>query len=484
MRRTRLWLPPIALLAVYSSGCDCGGSRVRQDWADLAASPNPVDFGDVPASTAKTLDVTLTNRGTAAVFLQAMTISENPEEFTLLLPTELNMPYSIPPGGQVVFQIRYSPRPLSDPAQYPQDDEGTLHIQSTDRDAPEYDLPLIGREVRPILELDPVPVAFASTRVKQTSPATLTITHTGSVPDTVNITTIAVTDTGDGDFSIQDHEALPIVMTPGKSTSVHLLYTPQDRHPSDSGTLTVESTAASQEHMEIALDGSSHAPRIELSTEAINFGTVTQGSNPTLSFFIRSTGDDPLIIRSMTQSSAESPKFALMPATIADPIPAGAQVEVRVTYNADDKGDDHNRITILHDDPLERVKTVELSGRTPCPDIDVEPDFVSFQLARESHTQTVDIRFYNLGDEELRLTSMQFDNPRGSFSLENQPGLPATVPASPNFPCQKPDCPFAAVTLRFSKDTPTVDDTCSLIVGSDDPDEASVTITAVGSYTP
>jgi|GEM_PF-1982532 len=484
MRRTWPWLLLIALFAFDSIGCDCGGSRVRQDWADLAASPNPVDFGDVPASTSKTLDVTLSNRGTAAVFLQAMAISENPDEFELILPPQLTMPYSISPGSQVIFQIRYSPEPLGDPMQYPQDDEGTLHIQSTDRDAPEYDLPLIGREVRPILQLDPVPVAFASTRVKQTSPATLTITHTGSVPDPVNITTIAVTDNGGGDFSIQDHENLPIVMTPGKSTSVHLLYTPQDRHASDSGVLTVESTASSQEHMEVGLTGSAHAPHIELSTGAINFGTVTQGSNPTLSFVIRSTGDDPIQIISMTQSSSESPKFVLQPESVPDPIPPGSQVEVRVTYQADDKGDDHNRITIMHDDPLERVKIVELSGRTPCPDIDVEPDFVSFQLARESHTQTVDIRFYNLGDEELRLTSMQFDNPDGSFSLENQPGLPATVPPSANLPCQKPDCPFVSVTLRFTKDTPTVDDTCSLIVASDDPDEASVTITAVGSYTP
>ncbi len=78
--------------------------------ADLSAEPNPVDFGEVVVSTFKTIQVTLTNRGTAVVHLHELEITEdNREDFSIDLPDELVFPHAIQPGNQVVFSVIYHP---------------------------------------------------------------------------------------------------------------------------------------------------------------------------------------------------------------------------------------------------------------------------------------------------------------------------------------------------------------------------------------
>jgi hypothetical protein len=426
----------------------------------------------------KSLDVTLTNRGTAAVSLLGMAIGENPEDFSLQLPAELTFPYSIPPGGQVIFAARYHPQ-LQPGDDYPYADTGTIRIQSTDKDAPEYDLPCTGNGVQPVLLVQPNPVDFGSTRVLGTMPATLTITHTGSKPDPARITLLDLTDDNAGNFEVQTKESTPKVLNPGDTTKVTLSYTPQAISAGDQGTFTIESEVASQEHMEVPLLGSSHAPQIELSTTALRFGTVSVGSNPSMTFKILSKGTDPLIIEKLELTQASSPKFELAPAAVADPIPAGGEQEIKVTYVADDRGDDDGRILIQSDDPLTRTVFVDLSGRTPSPEAQLTPEHVSFQLAGLSTTQAIDIKVYNTGDEVLAVTGCQFTNQDGTFSLDVEPSYPAQVQ-----PGTELAGPYAIYTLRFTPTGPTVDDTCTLVIATDDPKNPELTVTGVGAYTP
>ncbi len=464
------WGLGVVCLAL-AAGCE--DSRVVATLADLEASPDPVVFPETPVSTLRTQDVVLANRGNGVVTLASLAITENPEDFSLSLPPELALPATIAPGNRVTFGVRYHPQA------YPEADEGALHISSSDRDAPEYDLRLQGAAVEPVLLLQPMPVRFPDTRVLATSPVTLVLTHTGSDPDPVTVSFLGLTDDGDGDFSIQSPPGLPLTLTAGQEERLHLAYTPQALDDDDRGVLTLESDADSQEHLEVPLSGASFGPHIQVSTTALDFGTVTEGANPSLPVTISNTGNQELHVTTLELSNTGSQKFDLDPASLPEPIPAGGSVQVLVTYVADDRGDDDGVLRILHDDPLERPVFVQLHGRTPSPDVEVVPDFLSIQLSGISHSQEADIRIYNLGDEELRVTGVDFSNPDGSFSLVAQPTYPALVQ-----PGAIPAGPFATLTVRFTKDTATVDDECQLTVHSDDPDEPSLLVRVIGSYTP
>ena len=478
-RKTVRVLAGVIFLACLALGaCECEDDRVSQMLGELEAVPDPVEFGQVPVSTVKSLDVTLTNRGMATVHLHDLEITQNDTDFSLRVPPELVLPHAIPPGNQVVFTARYHPKV------YPEEDTGIALITSTDKDAPEYELQLLGTAVEPILLVEPVPVDFGSVRVMSTKPATLTITHTGSSDDPVNIESLVLTDDGEGDFAIQDVDDPPPTLNPGEDTKVHLSYTPLLIDEGDEGTFTIESDAASQEHMEVPLLGSSHAPAIEVSTTALNFGTVSQGADPSLPFTIKSVGTDPLNITEMKLSEVGSQKFTFLPASIDTPIDPLSEVEVWVTYIADDRGDDAGTLQINHDDPLARPVFIQLQGRTPCPDVNVQPDYITIQIAKEAHSQSVTIRIFNEGDEDLLVTGHDFvsdpDND-GYFTIEDSPIYPATVA-----PGSVPAGPFEPLVLRYDHpdSTATVDDNCRITFFTDDPDEASVPVNVVGTYSP
>ena len=69
MRRNWIFLmmAVFTLSLLATTACECEDSRVSATLAELSAEPDPVDFGEVPVSTVREMDVTLTNRGTATV---------------------------------------------------------------------------------------------------------------------------------------------------------------------------------------------------------------------------------------------------------------------------------------------------------------------------------------------------------------------------------------------------------------------------------
>ncbi|MBN2494490.1 MAG: choice-of-anchor D domain-containing protein [Deltaproteobacteria bacterium] len=462
------------VFGLATTACECDESRISATLAELDADPDPVEFGDVPVSTVKEQLVTLTNRGTGPVHLHGLELSLNPDDFSLRPPEGIEYPYAIPPGNQVTFTVLYHPQ------DYPEQDEGAVRISSTDRDAPEYDLMCGGNAVEPVLLIQPVPVQFKRIRVLTTDPVSMTIQHTGSQPEPVTITRIEITDSGDGDFRLEQAPEGEVEIEAGEEIPIRLAYTPQDIDDADEGVLTIESTAESQEHIDIPLLGSSYGPRITVDTTAIDFRTVSVGSHPTISFSISNEGNHELLVTGLSLSASGSQKFSFEPTEISDPIQPLEEVEVAVTYDADDRGNDTGSLQIDHDDTLlGRPVFIELHGRTPTPDVEIQPDHAAINIAGISHTQTVDIRIYNLGDANLSVEGMAFDNPFGSFSIEAEPDYPAIIE-----PGSIPAGPCAVVTVRFTKDTSTVDDQCTLTFTTDDPDEQTVRVIIIGTYTP
>jgi len=472
--RRLLWYTvylPAWLLA--SSACECGGNRVAERLADLTVSPDPVEFGQVPVSTARNIEVTLANQGTATVQLIGLEVTQNEEDFSLQLPPAVVLPYPIAPGNQVVFTVSYRPR------QYPEQDQGVVQIHSSDSEAEFYDLACHGQAVEPILMVDPVPVDFGAVRVRQTQPATLTINHTGSIPDAVTVSTIRLLDDGGGDFAVQQQPTLPASLSAGEQLRVNLSYTPQEIDDADRGSLLVESNAANQEQIEVPLNGSGFAPHIEVEPTSLDFGLVSLGERPVETFTITNSGNHELQVTSMQLSATGSQQFSLSPAQLAAPLQPLAQAQVEVTYLADHRGADDGSIVIQHDDPLQPSVFVQLHGRTPAPDIDVRPDNLTMRLANQAHSQSAEIRIYNIGDEDLQVDNIDFDNPDGTFSITSQPQWPATVA-----PGVIPDGPYQALEVTFETYQQTAGDTCQITIHSDDPDEPGVVVTVIGTYTP
>ena len=271
---------------------------------------------------------------------------------------------------------------------------------------------------------------------------------------------------------------MPHQLAANETLNLSLIYLPNEIKDFDQGLVTIISDAQQQEKIEIPLTGSSFAPHIEVSANAIDFGTVAKGTGEAVELRIQNLGNVPLRIESLELLDDENQRFSFHPSSL-DPIPASNSALLEIRYQAGEWGEDRGRLQIVHDDPTEQPVSVTLRARTPSPEVEIQPDFVTIQISGNTHSQTASIRIYNLGDEPLQIQKMQFQNETGSFSIDRQPVFPASV-----LPGNLNEGPFEWVILRFTQYMPTVDDRCTVTFWTDDPQEPTSVVKIIGTYTP
>lgn len=181
----------------------------------LGAAPGGVAFGEVPTGTVSTLNVQITNTGTQAETIGAVTAPGGP--FTVAgLPAEGTV---LPPGGSFVASVGYAPTGSGT-------DSDALVIGSTDEAGAAHTLtlPLGGTAItgQGHLEFSPAALNFGQVPVGSSKTLSFTITDTGNVPVTV---TKAKAPAGDFTSPVQLSEGL--VIGPGQTAVQSVTFTPR-----------------------------------------------------------------------------------------------------------------------------------------------------------------------------------------------------------------------------------------------------------------
>jgi len=195
----------------------------------IAVNPEVVDFGRVVEATESTIEVTITNRGTAPLRIDSLEVIGSMDfsaDFSHLeFPVELDVWVADDPNQQATtsFEVTYLP-----PSPGP--DEGSIAIEYNSIDSTNFLVPLTGEGGLPDLTVSPNPIDFGPSPIGITSRKTVTITNTGNLSVEINRISFEP-DTSDtfelGDLASElQIEAGGVTLAPNGSLPFIVSYTP------------------------------------------------------------------------------------------------------------------------------------------------------------------------------------------------------------------------------------------------------------------
>jgi len=447
------------------------GNGVPVPVAEIDVSPMSLDYGDVFIGSSSSLSVTIANIGSADLDVTSIALGAATSADFAIAPGPASI--VLAPGANVTVEVTYSPSDLGP-------DSGTLVIDSNDADEPTVTVSLFGNGVPvPVPEIDVVPLSlnYGDVFIGSDSAMTVTITNMGTAD--LDVTSIALGVGTSGDFAITSGPTLPVSVVPGANVIVQVTYSPSDEG-TDSGTLVIESNDADEPVVTVSLFGNGvpePVPEIDVSPMSLNYGDVLIGSSLSLSVTIANTGTADLDVTSIALGAGSSADFAITSGPESVVVAPGANVTVEVTYSPTDEGTDSGTLVIESDDADEPVVTVSLSGNgvpVPVPEIEVSPLTLDYGDVFLGASLSKTVTISNVGTANLDVTSIGLG--AGSsldFEVTSGPSLPVSV------------VPGANVSVQVTYSPIDEDaDSGTLVIESNDTDEAVVTVSLSGNGVP
>ncbi|RMF88735.1 MAG: choice-of-anchor D domain-containing protein, partial [Nitrospinota bacterium] len=429
---------------------------------DIEVTPLALDFGDVALGDTVTLTATISNIGSEVLTVSGLAIGGS-ADFALGAgaPTP---PFTVFPGLSVDVPVAYTPSAQGA-------DTGTLDIDSDDPNTPQIQVPLSGNGIQPPpacgLDVTPLQLAFGTVTVGTTATLSTTITNVGNLD--CNIT--GLTTSGSADFALgAGAPAPPFVLSPGASVAVPVDYSPGDSG-ADSGTLDISSDAPGTPLISVILSGTgTTVPDIAVSPTSLAFGTVTVGTTATLNTTISNVGNGDLTITEFAFTGSQD--FALNPSAPGLPlvVAPGGSVDIPIDYTPSVAKAVNGVLWIASDDPDESVVPVQLSGTGIACDLLVNPLALDFGLTEIGQTQTLTTTLTNLGSADCHISALTLGG-SADFHLN---------PATPVPPFVVAPGGTAEVSVDYSP-SDFVDDTGTLEIDSDDPDQPVITVDLSGT---
>ena len=276
----------------------------------ILLSSASLDFGSVTAGTSKTLTLSASNTGAAAVSISSVSIST--KYFTLSAPS---LPATIAAGQNSTISLVFTPNVAGAFS-------ATVSISSNASDSSST-LSLSGTGVsNGQLVINPPGETFGNVTMGSQSSQTVTLTNnTGS---TVNISQASVSGSG---FKLSGI-ATPLALNASANTTFTITFAPTTAGTS-SGNVTITSDAVNPS-ISMAVSGTGVTPgALGANPTSLDFGTVQVGSNQRLSESVTNTGGSTLTISTVGISGTG---FALSGISTPVTLAAGQSATFTVTF--------------------------------------------------------------------------------------------------------------------------------------------------------
>ncbi len=386
---------------IFLSGCQglsSGGSSpssTQDQSSTLSLNTTTLDFGNVEAGDNASQTVTATNSGPASVTISGIALST--QYFSLSAPS---LPVTLAAGQSTPISITFSPNATGAFSATATITSDASNVQTT--------LSLSGTgTVGATGQLTPSPssLSFGSVTVGSTQPQTVTLTNTGGT--SVNISQASIKGTG---FQLSGITT-PITLSPSQTTTFVVTFAPQSSG-SASGTVTITSDG-SNPSLTVALTGTGVAAGdLAANPTSLSFGSVTVGSNQSLSETVTNTGGESVTISAVaTTGSAFSFSGITTPVTLT----AGQSATFNVTFTPNSTGSASGTLTVTSDatnSPL----TVGLSGTgVAAGTLAANPTSLSFGSVTVGGNQSLSETLTNTGGESITISKVAISG--GGFSF-------------------------------------------------------------------
>jgi Abnormal spindle-like microcephaly-assoc'd, ASPM-SPD-2-Hydin/Protein of unknown function (DUF1573) len=285
-----------------------------------------INFGSVPVGSTKTITFTARNAGRASITVSSIAISS--QSFTLTSPS---LPVTLAAGQNTTIGVEFVPNAVGT-------FDATIAVTS-DAANPVTDLSLTGTGMAVAdgnLTPNSTSEAFGSVTVGAQQSQTVTLTNTGT--SSVAISQAAISGAG---FSVSGITT-PLTLTAAQSTTFSVAFTPASAG-SASGSLTLISNA-SNPTLAISLSGTGVAPgALGANPTSLSFGSVTLGSNQSLSETVTNTGGSSVTISQLAVSGSG---FSVSGITTPLTLTAGQSTTFSVTFTPASAGSASGSLTL------------------------------------------------------------------------------------------------------------------------------------------
>jgi len=276
----------------------------------LGLSQTTESFGSLTVGTQSNQTVTLTNNTAATVNITQATVSGT--GFKL---SGMTTPLALNASQSTTFTVTFAPLTAGNAS-------GTVTITS-DAPNPTLSMSLSGTGVAAgSMGANPSSLSFGNVTVGTNQSLSETVTNAGG--SSVTISQVTVSGTG---FSLSGIST-PLTLSAGQSSTFSLTFAPQSA-ASASGNVTLTSTA-SNPTLTIPVTGTGVTPgTLGSNPTSLNFGSVTVGSNQSLSETVTNTGGSSVTI---SQATISGTGFSLSGITTPLTLSAGQSTTFSVKF--------------------------------------------------------------------------------------------------------------------------------------------------------
>jgi Abnormal spindle-like microcephaly-assoc'd, ASPM-SPD-2-Hydin/Cep192 domain 4/HYDIN/CFA65/VesB-like, Ig-like domain len=304
----------------------------------LTINPTPVAFGNVNVNGSANQTVTLTNPGNATLNITAASITGASYTMTLA-PTSINA------GANTTFTVTFAPTSAGSAP-------GSISITSNAPNSPAT-IALSGTGTQPQISANPTSVSFGTVTVGNSNSQPITLKNNGNA--TLTFSQITVAGTG---FS-QSGLSTSTTIAAGGTTSFNAVFTPSSA-TAVTGSITL-TTNGTPSPLVINLSGTGSAATflIGANPTSLSFGSVSDGSNSSLTTSITNNGNSNITISSVTVTGAGFSASGISNGTQLTP---GQSATLTVTFAPTTAGTVSGASVSVASNATNSPTTISLSG--------------------------------------------------------------------------------------------------------------------------
>lgn len=274
----------------------------------------------------------------------------------------------------------------------------------------------------PVLTV-PGDLQFDETCVGSTSTATLNVCNTTSQTGVCAHLVVDGITSSNGQFEVvEPSSGFPVVISPDLCFPFQVRFTPTSG-AATSATLTIESSDPENPSVQVTASGTGGTPDIRVIGSPA-FGNVCPEDTAESTISVCNVGSCNLNVASAAVDCAD---FTLVSNPFPAPVSPDSCLGLIVRFTPTGLGPKVCALTVTSNDPDTAVSTLNLTGNTPSPAIDVPPD----QAFLPTVIQSVDVceafepfPVSNTGQCQLTITNLSITNNADEYSLSGLPSFP------------------------------------------------------------
>ncbi|MCG3172897.1 MAG: hypothetical protein GMKNLPBB_01068 [Myxococcota bacterium] len=429
--------------------------------AKAQAEPAELDFGEirVGVTAERTVKIKNATDGDAVLRIDGLA-AKSAGVFAWVPDASRKFPIFLNPNEQREFKVSYAPKTAG---------QSTDSIQvNTNGEPAALDIPVKGNAVSSALKIDPSPVDLGEVAVGAAAEKEVTLSNDGAAE--LRVTALAIAKSTE--FKLVSPPALPLKLT-AKGTKdaearLRISFTPA-KAGSFEAELRIENDGPTSPNTVKVIGKAISPPKMELSSNALQFGNVAIGSKKLVEFRVSNKGGSPLEVASVKgKVNAADQPFSWTPRGPFTVAPA-ASVTIQAAFEPKSKGAVTEILEFEANDPQSASLTVTMIGAGAEPDIRVSPSSVDL-VSGVGSSKTGEITIRNVGDAPLTIRSVKLTGADcAEFSFAEKPTDGSVLAAGASFSVK--------VTYR---PTNTQDDSCNVDIESNDTDASTVRVALSG----